>query len=83
MFTLVISPEENDRTLGLGICKEMWELMVDAEVAARTDPFVASLLDLWSWRENQWVKEQSLGMAEFEFRLAPPEVKAAITDRLR
>ena len=48
-----------------------------ADSEARGNEFIAGVYSSWVWPRMQWVREQLVSLAEFDFEVIPPDVETA------
>ena len=73
----LISPSEETRARGLRLAKDFCKIMRRADSEARGDEFIVGVYSSWIWPRTQWVREQLVSLAEFDFEVIPPDVETA------
>ena len=73
----LISPSEEIRARGLRLAKDFCKIMRRADSEARGNEFIVGVYSSWVWPRMQWVREQLVSLAEFDFEVIPPDVETA------
>jgi hypothetical protein len=73
----LISPSEEIRVRGLRLAKDFYTIMRRADSEARGNEFIVGVYSSWVWPCIQWVREQLVSLAEFDFEVIPPDVETA------
>ena len=73
----LISPSEETRARGLRLAKDFYKIMRRADSEARGNEFIVGVYSSWVWPRMQWVREQLVSLAEFDFEVIPPDVETA------